>query len=263
LLVAGGISSLIFGALYGSFFGLEPFKPLALWRDPLAGNPAQLMLAAIGVGMVVISLGLVLNIINCFRRRDFVGGWLDRFGVAGLVFYWGSLGLLAKLPTIQSLNLLGPILGVFIGLPIIGWILKDPLKFIRNRRAGRATAPDENWFAVMTESLVGAFEALLSFLANTISFVRLAAYAMSHAALLLAAFMLADALKRLPVGGTFLGVLVIILGNIVAMILEGVIACVQALRLEYYEFFSKFFPGGGRPFRPFRLRETILANSPN
>lgn len=263
LLVAGGISSLIFGALYGSFFGLESFKPLALWRDPLTGDPAHLMLAAIGVGLVVISLGLVLNIINCFRRRDFVGGWLDRFGVAGLVFYWGSLGLLAELSAIQSLNLLVPVLVVFLGLPITGWILKDPLKFLRNRWAGRATAPDEDWFAVMTESLVGAFEALLSFLANTISFVRLAAYAMSHAALLLAALMLADALKHLPAGGTFLSVLVIILGNIAAMLLEGVIACVQALRLEYYEFFSKFFPGGGRPFKPFRLRDTVLANSPN
>ncbi|HBA54534.1 MAG TPA: hypothetical protein DCZ04_08825 [Syntrophorhabdus aromaticivorans] len=102
------------------------------------------------------------------------------------------------------------------------------------------------------ESCVGAFEAILSYLANTISFVRLAAYAMSHAALLFAAFMLAAEVRG-AVGGSVWSLLVIILGNLIAIVLEGVIASVQALRLEYYEFFGKFFSGGGRPFEPFSL----------
>ncbi|MDD4340503.1 MAG: V-type ATPase 116kDa subunit family protein, partial [Syntrophales bacterium] len=104
-----------------------------------------------------------------------------------------------------------------------------------------------------TESLVGAFEAFLSYLANTISFVRLGAYAMSHAALLVAAFMLAEQVKHIPVAGSVAGVIVIILGNLVAIVLEGIIASVQALRLEYYEFFGKFFSGNGQAFEPFRL----------
>jgi V/A-type H+-transporting ATPase subunit I len=103
------------------------------------------------------------------------------------------------------------------------------------------------------ESCVGAFEAVLSYLANTISFVRLAAYAMSHAALLFAAFMLAAVVKDIPFGGGLWSLLVIILGNLVAIVLEGIIASVQALRLEYYEFFGKFYSGGGQPFEPFRL----------
>jgi len=92
--------------------------------------------------------------------------------------------------------------------------------------------------------------------------VRLAAYAMSHAALLMAAFMVADAVKHFPVAGSFLGVLAIILGNAVAIVLEGIIASVQALRLEYYEFFGKFFSGGGQPFKPFRLPTKTVAESP-
>jgi len=106
------------------------------------------------------------------------------------------------------------------------------------------------------------FEALLSYFANTVSFVRLGAYAMSHAALLVAAFMIAADVKHFSPGGTLLSVLVIILGNLVALVLEGIVASVQALRLEYYEFFGKFFSGGGQPFKPFRLQTTTVAEAP-
>jgi V/A-type H+-transporting ATPase subunit I len=107
--------------------------------------------------------------------------------------------------------------------------------------------------AAITESVVGAFEGALLYLANTISFVRLAAYAMSHAALLMATFMLAAEVGRLSGGGPALSLLVIVLGNGVAILLEGIVASVQALRLEYYEFFGKFFSGEGKPFQPFCL----------
>ena len=76
---------------------------------------------------------------------------------------------------------------------------------------------------------------------------------MSHAALLVAAFMMADAVRHFSVVGGVLSVLVVILGNLVAIVLEGIIASVQALRLEYYEFFGKFLSGSGQPFKPFRL----------
>jgi V/A-type H+-transporting ATPase subunit I len=261
LLLAGGISATIFGLLYGSCFGLPAFKKFALWHDPLEGDPASLMFAAVSIGIAVISLGLILNVINRFRRGDWLGGWLGHFGVAGVVFYWGALALLTKLPVIKSLNLFTPAVILFLVLPVVGWVLKEPLEFFRNRRGG-PLAEGESLFAAVTESLVGAFEAMLSFLANTISFVRLAAYAMSHAALLLAAFLMADAVKHLPVAGTILGVVVIVLGNAIAIALEGVIAAVQALRLEYYEFFSKFFSGAGRPFQPFRLQTKTVADTP-
>jgi V/A-type H+-transporting ATPase subunit I len=76
---------------------------------------------------------------------------------------------------------------------------------------------------------------------------------MSHAALLVAAFMLAEQVRHLPLAGTVGGIVVVILGNLVAIVLEGIIASVQALRLEYYEFFGKFFSGDGQAFEPFRL----------
>lgn len=252
LLLCGGLSSIGFGAVYGSCFGLEQMKRFALWHDPLAGNPMGLMTAAMSVGVVMISLGLLLNVINHFRRGDFLGGLLDKFGVGGIVFYWGALALVAKAGAIQARGLQTWVVILFLVLPIVAWTLKEPVEYLLRRRAGHALEPD-GLITAMTESVVGAFEGVLSYLANTISFVRLAAYAMSHAALLMAAFMMAAEVGKLPVGGGALSVAVIVLGNVVAIVLEGIVATVQTLRLEYYEFFGKFFAGSGQPFQPFRL----------
>ena len=250
LLFLGGLSSICFGVVYGSYFGITQAKKFAFWHDPLEGNPIGLMYASIGIGIVMISLGLILNIINRFRRGDVSGGFLDKFGIVGALFYWGILALVAKYAAIQSWGLVNMALILFLGLPIAAWILKEPITYTLSRRRGHPTESG-GLFAAITESLVGAFEAVLAYFANTISFVRLAAYAMSHAALLMAAFVMAAEVERFPVGGRLLGVLVIIFGNLVAIMLEGIVASVQALRLEYYEFFGKFFSGSGQPFQPF------------
>ncbi len=262
LLMFGGGSSMIFGALYGSCFGITAFKKYALWRDPLEGDPMSLIRGAIGIGVTLISLGLVLNIINRFRRGDFIGGFLGKFGVAGAVFYWGALALVTKFAAVQAHGLVTVAIIIFFALPIIGWTLKEPVELLYRRRAGKSVEPGGGMVGAFSESLVGAFEGVLGYFANTVSFVRLAAYAMSHAALLLSAFLMADAVKHFPVAGGLLGVLVIILGNAIAIALEGVVASVQALRLEYYEFFGKFFPGGGQPFKPFRLQTKTVAEAP-
>jgi V/A-type H+-transporting ATPase subunit I len=253
LILFAALSSIVFGVVYGSCFGLESFKQYALWHDPLEGDPMALMYGSLGIGIVIISLGLILNIINRFRRGDVIGGLLDKFGVIGALFYWGVLALVAKYAVIESRGLVNLAIVLFLVVPLVGWVLKEPIEYFLHRHARQATESSDGLFAAITESLVGAFEAVLSYLANTISFVRLAAYAMSHAALLVAAFMMAEEVRHFSVGGGFLSVLVIILGNLVAIVLEGIIASVQALRLEYYEFFGKFFSGNGRPFEPFRL----------
>jgi V/A-type H+-transporting ATPase subunit I len=253
LLLLGGCSSMIFGALYGSCFGLPQFKKYALWHDPLEGNPMSLMSGAVEIGIVMISLGLVLNVLNHFRRGDFIGGLLDKFGLAGVVFYWGALALFVKSPAFASRGLTHLAVILFLVLPVIGWMLKEPINKFLGHHAGHPGEAGGGIFTAIMESVVEVFEAVLSYFANTVSFVRLAAYAMSHAALLVAAFMIAADVKHFSHGGNLLSVLVIILGNLVALVLEGIVASVQALRLEYYEFFGKFFSGSGQPFKPFRL----------
>jgi V/A-type H+-transporting ATPase subunit I len=257
LLLFGGSSSIISGVVYGSYFGIEVFKKYALWHDPLEGDPMRLMYGAIGIGITMISLGLILNVINRFRRGDVIGAILDKFGLVGLLFYWGTLVLLMNTAAIQSQGLMGVSVVLFLVVPIVGWSLKEPVEHLLSRAGGESNEAGGGLAGAIMESCVGAFEAVLSYLANTISFVRLAAYAMSHAALLFAAFMLAAEVRDFPIGGNLLSLLVIILGNIVAIVLEGIIASVQALRLEYYEFFGKFFSGSGQPFEPFRLARNV------
>jgi V/A-type H+-transporting ATPase subunit I len=253
LVLLGGSSSIVSGVIYGSYFGIGFFKKFALWHDPLEGDPIRLMYAAIGFGIVMISLGGVLNTINRFRQGDIIGGFLDKFGFLGLVFYWGALILLTNASAIESRGLLTLMLVLFIALPIAGWAIKEPLEHILARSGHGSHSSHSGLAGAIIESFVGAFEAILSYLANTISFVRLAAYAMSHAALLVAAFMLAAQVKDVSFGGSLWSLLVIIFGNLIAIVLEGIIASVQALRLEYYEFFGKFFSGSGQPFKPFRI----------
>lgn len=256
LLIFAGLSSMVFGVVYGSYFGIEELKKYAIWHDPLDCDPIKLMYGAITIGIVMISLGLILNAINHFKRGNFVAGILDKFGLIGIVFYWGALIILIKGAAIKASGLLGIFLVLFLGVPIIGWAIKEPIEHIlRHKKEGHHEG-EEGIVAAIMESCVGAFEAILSYLANTISFVRLAAYAMSHAALLFAAFMVAKEVKGIPYVGSAFSIVIIILGNIVAIVLEGVIASVQALRLEYYEFFGKFFSGSGRPFEPFYLAIT-------
>jgi V/A-type H+-transporting ATPase subunit I len=238
MMLCCGLTSMFFGLVYGSCFGLDVFRKYALWRDPLYGDPFTLVLLALGAGAAVITLGLLLNIVNRARLGDRLGAALGRFGAAGLVFYWcGLLMAAGKLDAGAGLPVLG--------LALACWVLKDPAVCLL--KGGRGAALGE----AVAEAAVGAFEGALLYLANTISFARLAAYAMSHAALLASAFMLAEAADKVWGEGSLPGICAIVAGNLAAILLEGVVAAVQALRLEYYEFFGKFLEGGGRPFRPF------------
>jgi len=255
LLIFIGLSSVVFGAVYGSYFGIESLKHYALWRDPLEGA-TPLMYSAVGIGIVIVSLGLVLNIVNRFRRRDWVGGFMDKFGVAGAVFYWGILALFLKSAALREGNLLTALVVLVVVLPMAAVILKEPLQYALSRKAGR-TPHAGSLIEALMESAIEAFEAVLGYMSNTISFVRLMAYAMAHAAVLLAAFTMAKEISK--VAATFggaLGLLIIIFGNIVAILLEGIIASMQAIRLEWIEFFGKFFSGSGQAFRPFRFPAT-------
>lgn len=252
LLAAAGASALAFGVAYGSYFGIPSLRSLALWRDPLGGDPTRLMSAAVAIGVAMISLGLVINTSNRLRRGDILGGLLGKFGALGIVFYWGALLILANQGPLSDRGLVRPLAAAVLLLPFAGWVACGIAERVRHNRSDGA-ARHGGIAAVAAESAVDAFEGAMSFLANTISFVRLAAYAMSHAAVLVATFMLASVVEQGPAGRTG-AVVVVILGNAAAIALEGIVGLVQALRLEYYEFFGKFFSGAGRPFQPFALK---------
>lgn len=248
----GGLSSMVFGLVYGSFFGLKSFHKYALWKDPLHGNPLDLMFLAVGCGVLVISIGIVLNVINRFRRGDREGAIFGASGVVGALFYWGVLGVLLKSAAMNESGHKWIVLSFAVFLPIAAWALHKPVMAVLARRNGGRDKETEPLGITFLESAIETFENILGYMAGTISFIRLAAYAMSHAAVLMATFLMADGIAKVDPTGIG-SVLVIIAGNLVAILLEGMVAAIQALRLEYYEFFGKFFSGDGEEFKPFRV----------
>lgn len=256
LLLLLGCSSLGFGGLYGSCFGIPSLTKHALWLDPVEGDPMALMALSLGWGAVLVSLGLALNVANQFARGDRLQAIFGRTGIFGLLFYWGA-GLALVLAWHRAPSEPGlPFATVAtLALPCLGWLVADVLVPHGEHRPG-PPAPTLGRFAALTESVVHAGEAIVAFLANTVSFLRLAAYAMSHAALLGAVWLIAAEFSGPHLGRSPGGWAVVVGGNLLVILLEGTIAAVQALRLEYHEFFGRFFSGEGTPFQPFRLPST-------
>ena len=249
ILMECGVSSMIFGLLYGSVFGMEDLIP-ALWMHPMEEiNRFMMMSAFLGIG--VISLGLILNLINVIRQHRY-GELLSTSGLAGALLYWLGAGLVVRYLLSGGLSSFELISAkVAAGTLIILMILQKPIRAVLLRYH-----KDEKWGRLppglggtILESFIEVLDDLLRYLANTVSFVRIAAFALTHAGLFIAVFSLADMVQNVHGGGLLYWVTLII-GNVFIIALEGMVVSIQTIRLEYYEFFSKFFRGGGKPFRP-------------
>jgi len=188
----------------------------------------------------------VLNVIGRWRERDYGRMLFDGQGLAGILFYWAAALALFAGFTGRSLPFPGWVLAAVLLLLLTAMILRSSLSRLFPGRAAEAESRVVQIFEV--------FHTLLSFLGNTASFVRLAAFSLNHIGLSLAVFMLGDLVREMP-GGIVFRILVLAGGNVLIVALEGLIVFIQTLRLEYYEFFSKFYRGGGNPFRPVRWKD--------
>jgi len=247
-----GIMSTIFGFLYGSVFGFEHLIS-PLWFNPME-NIYYFMKVTVGFGMVIISVALVLNIINSIKHSDYERGIFGEFGIMGLVFYWGCIGLvLFYMITGKFLANFG-YLFMILFLPLVGIFLKEPLFNLYNRVIYKSKHPifPKNMGIYLMESLIEVGDTVIGFLSNTVSFIRVSAFALAHAGLFLAVFALANILQSLK-GGIFWYWLIMLIGNIGIIGIEGLVVSIQIIRLEYYEFFSKFFKGGGEIYKPVRI----------
>ena len=244
LVAACGVASAVFGVLYGSFFGIESLIP-TVWVKPLEGI-TDLFKTAIGFGVVVVSLGIILNIVNSLKSHSFVEHFFDKSGPLVGIVYWSGIGIAVTF-MMSSGRLPHPL--IFVGLfvvPLILFFLQGPILRIVGRR--RRAFPDGVGTYIM-EALVGILEILMGYLANTVSFIRVAAFGLAHAGLFVAVFSLAEVVAAKP-GGAIGSYVILILGNVVIILLEGLVVTIQALRLEYYEFFSKFFKPATAEYKP-------------
>jgi V/A-type H+-transporting ATPase subunit I len=253
LLMECGAASVIFGALYGSFFGVEGLLPV-LWMDPIR-DMRRFMAVAIGFGVLLVSIGLVINIVNSWRSGDRAAALLGPRGVFGAFTYWILVVLLARAVMPANVMLPAPLLLAMAAVPVLLIVLRRPIvRMVEREGSRRPPHPAAPRWLTALEASVELVDTLFSFFANTISFVRVAAFAAVHAGIFIAMFALADTLAHYRFGQP-LGILTLVAGNVVMIFLEGLTVSVQVLRLEYYEFFGKFFRGGGEPYRPLMLRK--------
>lgn len=249
IISCAGVFSVFFGFMYGSFFGFEDvlkaiwLKPMNQMMDvPLVGRLNAVFVIAIGFGMFIILICMVFNIINSIRRGDTEKTWFDSNAVAGLVFY-GSIVLTIGLFISGKKLPAAAILVIMFGVPLLLMFLKEPLTNLVEKKS--EILPDQKGM-FFVQSFFELFEVLLSYLSNTLSFLRIGAFAVSHAAMMEVVLMLAGATN----GGSP-NWIVVVLGNIFVCAMEGLIVGIQVLRLEYYEIFSRFYAGNGREFKPF------------
>lgn len=228
--VAAGAVSMLFGLLYGSVFGYEDLiEPV--WMSPLH-NPTLLLSVAIAFGVGFIALTLLANAYNRFVAGHVAAALFDSTGLAGLVFYLGAVGAVASLAGVVDL---GPISWILI---LAGILTVAVFKWVETRAS------------LGERALVTAIETLetgINLFANTLSFMRVAAFSLNHVALALAVFTIANSMD---LAGHWL---TIVLGNVIIIVLEGGIVAIQALRLMYYEGFSRFFGASGTEFVPLKL----------
>lgn len=231
-----GISAVLFGFVYGSVFGYENLLPGFNVLEE--GNTTTALIVAVAVGIVLILMCMAMNIINGIRQKDIGKIFFSANGIAGNTMYFSTV-VAAAVYLIFDINLFVlPYVLPLIILPLLIMFAKDPLT--------KLCKGDKNWkpesFGMFfMEGFFEVFEALLSFVSNTVSFLRVGALTISHAGMMLTVFLLANEGSN---------IFVMIIGNIIVIGLETFLSCIQVLRLEFYELFGRFYESGGKSFSP-------------
>jgi V/A-type H+-transporting ATPase subunit I len=252
VVIACGVTSMIFGFLYGSVFGNEELLT-ALWVHPLE-EIMSILIATVGIGAVLLSVGMIVNIANAALLRRWGHLLFGHNGLANLIFYWALLGLAWNiLPEMlgleESFRLPESLVGVLPVIAVIAALMVALSEILENLVEGHRPLVKDSLGTYLVQLPVEIFEMLISLFSNTLSYVRMGAFAVAHGTLSLVIFIIAEMAGEGSAGYWA----VVVLGNLFVVGFEGMIVGIQTLRLEYYEFFSKFFEGGGASYHPLVL----------
>jgi len=247
ILMRLGGSSIIFGFVYGSLFGLEqaelPWLPSLIGRPLDPKNIPMILLMGVVFGIAVLTVSFIFGIINSFRRKDLEECLFGKNGVAGYLFFMSMVMIVVAITKIINLPVIIPVITLLFNLAVM--ILKEPITNIFLKKKPLIHGSVGNYF---TESIFEAVETILNALSNGISFIRVGAFALNHAGLFLAFLVMSELTTNI-----ILKIIIIIIGNILILTLEGLVVFIQGLRLQYYEMFSKYFQGDGIEFQPIKL----------
>ena len=260
IFMAIGITSTIMGLLTGEFFSDEKLlEPFAHWVTGFFGQPHAPIIkmmpssdpssiiamfsvfgVAVAIGFVINTIGLLLNIVNNLLLKRYDEAFFGKNGLAGALFFWYVVIMVVRIAAFH--HAIAAYDWIVIGITLFFAAFASPFE-----RAMRHEKPLlENGFGTyLISGLVELIEVISGYLSNTVSFVRVGAFALSHAVL---DFLILTLTELCGGAG---GLAILIAGNAIIIVLEGMIVAIQVIRLQYYEFFSKFFHETGREFKPF------------
>ena len=270
-LIAVGIASMIMGFFYGEFFTNEFLlvTPTRALTSALTGNPVDRIIIimplaesggsivklfyffefTISIGIILLSFGMVINIVNHCIMKKFETAFFSKSGLSGLLFFWYAIFIAVRF--LMGGSFVWPdFIGIFLPMVLIFFGPVIWRCFSRERPILK-----HGLVSFIVEGFVEIIETLSSYISNSISFLRVGAFALSHAVLSYIVFRFTEEITLSSAGfaGSILSILILIFGNLVIIVLEGLIVTIQVMRLQYYEFFSKFFISTGVRYSPFRF----------
>ncbi len=255
ILIPCGISATLFGFVYGSVFGFEEALDPLYHAIGMSGKPlpvlesaTMLVVVAAGIGVFLVLAAMLLNVFSSLKRRDFGRAIFHPSGICGIVFYVSLVaGMLCTLFGIPVMNIWYVLF--LIVVPLIFIYLNEMFSKLIN---GEKNWKPEKWGEFLVQSFFELFETLLSYVTNTMSYLRIGTFVLVHAGMMLVFFTLAS-LTGEP--GSIPYIIMVVFGNAFVIVLEATLVTIQVLRLEYYELFSRFYIGDGRAFQPVRLKK--------
>ncbi|MBR5371084.1 MAG: ATPase [Oscillospiraceae bacterium] len=243
-----GVSSAIFGALYGSVFGFEEwldpvYESMGISFLPLKAmeNSNMIIFGAIGIGVTIIIMSMLVNIIMRLKQRNFEEAIFGNNGLAGLLFFSSLVMMILSLIGYSILP--DAALKAILAITLLLMFFREPLGHWMAHKPYKMPAVGE----FIAANLLECFEFLIGYISNTSSFIRVGGFVFSHIGLMGVVMMLAD-------NGESKSIIAVVIGNLVVMGFEGLIVGIQALRLEFYEIFSRCYDGGGRAFTPISVK---------
>lgn len=257
ILIPCGISSMVFGFIFGSVFGFEDLLDPVYKAIGLSGKPVSVMdsvnsvlLVTLVIGIVLTTLSMLLNVYGCIKNKRFGEAIFSNNGLTGIAVYLCGanlasrfMGGFAPIPSSAA--------GIIIGVGAVLLLVKEILIGAIDKH--KDFMP-ESITDFILQNFFELIEYVLSYLSNTLSFLRIGAYVLVHAGMMLAVFALAGENKN---------ALILIFGNIFVIAVEGLLTAIQVLRLEFYEMFSRFYGGDGKPFIPFTDKQFTVGGNKN
>jgi V/A-type H+-transporting ATPase subunit I len=272
-LISVGIASILMGFVTGEIFTREDLLvvPTRAITQVLTGRPIDRLLTVmplaehggsviklfyffgftIGMGIILNSLGLLINIYNKCALKKYEEAFFGKTGLAGLLLFWYAIFIAlrciffkGRFEYFDLAGILVPCICIFFG-PVIWRCITRERPLLSH---GLVT--------FIMEGFVEVMETTSGYISNTVSFLRVGAFALSHGVLSYIVFRFTEELAGGGPIGSISAMVVFIFGNLVIIVLEGMIVAIQVVRLQYYEFFSKFFTETGVEFSPFRFRKS-------